>query len=48
MAKKEFVYTVKVNTDGAEEEVQKVAKHLRLLSDLLSRLDYETSLQGVK
>jgi len=29
-------------------EVQKVAKHLRLLSDLLSRLDYETSLQGAK
>ena len=29
-------------------EIQKVAKHLRLLSDLLTHLDYETSLQGVK
>jgi hypothetical protein len=29
-------------------EIQKVAKHLRLLSDLLTHLDYETSIQGVK
>jgi len=30
------------------DEIQKVAKHLRLLSELLTRLDYETSLQGKK
>lgn len=30
------------------DEVQKVAKHIRLLSDLLTHLDYETAQQGVK
>lgn len=30
------------------DEIQKIAKHVRLLSDLLSRLDYEASLKGAE